>query len=747
MMTTSLPATLVEEQALLPAELLNQLASLLGIQTGFTDAFGTQCQTPPLALAKLIGLVLHLENPPETEVDWQHLLTQQQTQLAEKAVPAYWVLKTYEALPLPTAQPLKINRTSAFSVGLESSVTLNWQLQIQPTDELITGQWVLPCSPETTHWEVSLPPEIDVPFGYHQLKISTPQKAVLGQVLILSTPATCYIPPALQAEGQTTCGVAAQLYSLQTETTWGIGDFGALQETLTWANQNNVGAVGINPIHELFPHNLQEFSPYAPSSRPFLNALYVSLPSLPEFELPSVQAWFKKEAIQQAIETLQAEELVDYVGVGKLKNEGLWQCYQAFLATEWAINTPRAKAFTAYCEAEGDDLFRLAQYQAIAQYFASQSPEAWGWCVWEEAFKNPHSAEVTALTLQLTEEIRFYQYRQWVAHTQLQGLHSYCKQQQLPIGLYLDLAVGASLGSADIWANQSLYVTNASVGCPPDAFNQLGQNWGLPPMHPSVLVEQQFQPFVTLVRSIMKYAGAVRIDHALALFQAFWIPTGETGQMGAYVSYPTEALLAILAIESHTYGCLVIGEDLGTVPEWIKQTLNSWHILSYRIMGFERQSNGEYLPPAQYPSMALVTASTHDLPTVQGFWQGADITLRSELALFPTVEAEQQEHEARPYERQRLLNALIHNGLMPAGFSHNQADYPLDKPLPTLVYEAVQRFLQATPAKLHLVALEDGLGLTTQLNMPGTTTQHPNWRRKLGFPLQEALDASMAWRN
>ena len=214
MMTTSLPATLVEEQTLLPTEILNQLASLLGIQTGFTDAFGTQCQTPPLALAKLIGLLLHREKPPETEADWQHLLTQQQTKLAEKAVPDYWVLKTYEALPLPTAQPLKINRTSAFSLERES-VTLNWQLQIQPAGELFTGQWLLPCSAETTHWEVLLPPEIDVPFGYHQLKISTLQQGVLGQVLVLSTPATCYIPPALQAEGQTTCGVATQLYSLQ----------------------------------------------------------------------------------------------------------------------------------------------------------------------------------------------------------------------------------------------------------------------------------------------------------------------------------------------------------------------------------------------------------------------------------------------------------------------------------------------------------------------------------------------------
>ncbi len=736
-MTTTQTLTL-ETETHLPTKTLNLLANLLGVQAGFTDAFGSQCQTPPQALAHMISLILQLKTPPQTPEAWQQLLASQQQLQAEKALPAYWVIKS------ANAQPLRINRTSKISTNT-NTITLNWELLLQ-SGKQESGQWQLPVTDATTHWEVTLPETLHVPWGYHQLAIQTEDQVSLGSVLALASPATCYLPSKLQPQGATTCGIATQLYSLQTEKTWGIGDFEALEETLHWAAENQVGAIGINPIHELFPHNLGKFSPYSPSSRQFLNALYISLPKIPDFTDATVQAWFQTEAVQQEINRLQSESLVDYVGVGTLKNEGLKHCFQVFQTHQLAKETPRATAFLAYCQTEGEPLYRLAQYQALAQHFATQTPEAWGWCVWEDAFKNPNSPEVDQLSETLATEIQFYQYRQWVAYTQLQALHQYCQEKAFPVGLYLDLAVGESLGSAAVWANQSAYVTNASVGCPPDAFNQLGQNWGLPPIHPAVLVEQQFQPFIQLVQSIMKHAGAVRIDHALALFQAFWIPSGETGKLGAYVSYQTEALLAILAIESHVHQCMVIGEDLGTVPEWIKQTLNSWHILSYRIMGFERQQNGDYLPPAHYPAMALVTASTHDLPTVQGFWQGTDITLRSQLALFPTEEAQQQERDSRPHQRQVLLNALIHNGLMPEGFSHNQADYSQGDALPMPVYEGVQQFLQATPAKLHMVALEDGLGLTTQLNMPGTTTEHPNWRRKVLVPLQQALEASMAWR-
>lgn len=747
---TSSPATAEP----LPTEILQQLATIVGIQTNFIDAFGTAVETTPQALASLIVLLLQLEDQPTTLHDWETLLARVAEAETHKALPPYFVFKP--TVPVEQQRLFKIFRTPILSALLQQSqnntVTIEWMLtnlNTKQTGAILTGTWELTNTNQPKSWDIQLQSEHwqNLTMGYYQFNATVVgTNYSLGDIPFLVAPATCYLPSELQQPQQKTCGIATQLYSLKTEDTWGIGDFESLEETLVWANHQQVGAIGLNPIHELFPHNWHAYSPYSPSSRQFINALYVSLPLVEDYHADSVQQWVNSAEVQQKRKQVQALELVDYAAVGTLKNEGLRKCFEAFLATDWATQTPRATAFTDYCNQAGQALYRLAQYQAFAQYFSEQDPLLWGWCVWEEAFRTPDSAAVTALSNQLATEIQFYQYRQWVAHLQLKKLKNYCVDNSLPIGLYLDFAVGASLGSADVWANQRLYVSRASVGCPPDAFNQLGQNWGLPPLHPRTLIAQRFVPFINMVKSAMQYAGAVRIDHAVALFHAFWIPTGFTGQDGGYVNYPAEALLAILAIESHTNSCMVIGEDLGTVPQWVKETLNSWHILSYKIMGFERQADGAYLPPSQYPEMALVTAATHDLPTLQSFWQGIDITLRYELSLFPTEAAYEQEVAARPYQRQLLLDSLIHNAFMPEGFSHNQADYPTGEPLPMPIVNAIQQFLATTPAKLHMVQLEDGLGLTTQLNMPGTTTQHPNWQRTLTVPLETALNASIAWR-
>jgi 4-alpha-glucanotransferase len=753
--TITEPATQpLATDSLPPLKTLQQLATLVGIQTHFTDAFGTTIEATPHALTNLIVLLLKLTTVPATPSEWEALLAQVAEAETHKALLPYFVLK-------PTAPPnqqrlLKIFKTPTLAAILQqspnNSIDIAWALTNHSTKQTlvsITGTWQLTNTNQPKSWDIALQSDCwkTLAMGYYQFSATVVgTDYTLGDIPFFVSPTTCYLPTTLQQPEQKTCGIAAQLYGLTTKDTWGIGDFETLEETLVWANHQQVGAIGLNPIHEVFPHDWASFSPYSPSSRQFINALYVSLPLVAEYQSASVQKWATSKTVQKKRKKVQESKLVDYPAVGALKNEGLRHCFNAFLAEEWKHNTPRAEAFTEYCSQAGQALYRLAQYQAFAEYFNTQDATAWGWCVWEEAFRTPNNPAVTQLSNQLATDIQFYQYRQWVAHLQLKHLKSYCVDNAFPIGLYLDLAVGASLGSADVWANQALYVTQASVGCPPDAFNQLGQNWGLPPLHPKTLIEQRFLPFINIVKSIMQYAGAVRIDHAVALFHAFWIPTGATGQDGGYINYPTEALLAILAIESHINDCMVIGEDLGTVPTWVKDTLNAWHILSYKIMGFERQANGAYLPPNQYPAMALVTAATHDLPTIQGFWQGTDITLRHELALFPTEEAYQQEQESRPYQRQLLLDALIHNALMPEGFSHNQADYPTNEPLPTPIINAIQQFLAASPAKLHMVQLEDGLGITTQLNMPGTTTQHPNWRRKLPVSLEVALNASLAWR-
>ena len=357
----------------------------------------------------------------------------------------------------------------------------------------------------------------------------------------------------------------------------------------------------------------------------------------------------------------------------------------------------------------------------------------WGWPECPEPYRDPESSAVQGFAAERIDRVEFYMYLQWLADRQLGAAGRRAFELGLGVGVYQDLAVSIDRGGAEAWANRDLYALAASAGAPPDEFNQKGQDWGLPPIVPDRLREAAYTPFIATLRANMRHAGALRIDHVMGLARLFWVPPGGKPQDGAYVHYPFADLLGILALESHRNRCLVIGEDLGTVPEELRRDLAAAGVLSYRLLYFERRDDGEFKPPAEYPAQALVAISTHDLPTLAGWWEGRDLQLRTELGLFPSEAVRDAQFAARAQDRARLLAALERGGLLPAEATRDPASMP---EMTNAFARALHVHLARSPAQVLVVQLEDIALARDQPNLPGTTDQHPNWRRRLTLTLE-----------
>ena len=370
-------------------------------------------------------------------------------------------------------------------------------------------------------------------------------------------------------------------------------------------------------------------------------------------------------------------------------------------------------------------------FEALQAYFYQLDGHTLDWHSWPEAYRDPTSAEVASFAAENGYEIEFYQYLQWQTALQLETAAERAAQSGLILGLYRDLALGSDNQGADIWARQSLYAHGAAIGAPPDDFSPTGQNWGLPPIRPQQLWQTAFQPFIETLRSNMKNSAALRIDHVMSLQRLFWVPPNLSPAEGAYVTYPFNELLGILALESQRNRCLIIGEDLGTVPDEVRAALWDYGVLSYRVLYFEKHwhSNGAFKQPDEYPTQALVTASTHDLPTLLGFWQNVDLNLRRELGLFADDAAYDQQLAVRAADRDRLWQALEQQGLKPSDRDANDE--------PAGLVNAVHCYLARTPAQLMMIQMEDILEQSEQANLPGTTTEYQNWQRKLSVPIED----------
>ncbi len=723
--------------------LLARLSSLAGILPVYTDNWQQPHFTQPQTQRKLLATMGFDVSTPQRIAS---------------------AIKAYELQPWQRIlEPVKVitqEHPPWVSVTIPDDLAngvWTWRLLLE-NNEVLQGQF----SPAALHKIASkkiirtrftrrrldLPPQL--PCGYHRLELThTAKEPCISQTLIIA-PATCYQPQAVSGENRV-WGLAVQLYALRSERHWGIGDFTDLRLILEHWSTQDTDIIGINPVHAMFPYNPEHASPYSPSSRLFLNILYLDVEAISDFhECEEARAILRTPEFQIRLEGLRLSELVDYAGVAALKLPLLEMLFERFCTHHLQSDSERAKEFRAFQSREGDDLYQHALFEALQEYFHRQDPGVWGWPVWPESYRNPQSSEVRQFAENHHSRIDFFSYLQWQADLQLAAVGMRSLELGLGIGLYLDLAVSVDGGGAESWANQTLYASGASIGAPPELNNQLGQDWGLPPFLPDRLHETAYAAFIRVLRHNMRYAGALRIDHVMGLMRQYWIPEGCTAAEGAYVRFPFDDLLGILALESQRNQCLVIGEDLGTVPEEVSAALPQRGILSYRLLILEKEPGGNFTAPENYPAKALTAVTTHDLPTLPGYWAGRDIMLRTDLHLFSSEEARQTQVVGRAQERAYLLLRLEQAGLLPDGLTVNPVSLPSASPE---FIQAVYSYLARSPAKILMVQIEDILEVLDQINIPSTTTQHPNWRRKLPINLEayaaerriQALSAAMRY--
>ena len=507
-------------------------------------------------------------------------------------------------------------------------------------------------------------------------------------------------------------GIALQLYTLRSENNEGIGDFGDLRAVCRLLGERGATYVGINPLHAVFRSDPEAASPYAAASRIWLNWLYIAVRDVPEAETEAVRAIRERPYHLARVASLRASAEVDYSGVAALKDELLRACFAAL-----GEDGGRREAFAAWCAEQGEPLLRFAVFEALVARYGRELT------AWPASFQVPSSPDVALFAAGEHDEVQYAMYLQWLAAEQLAALAADAARSG--VRLYRDLAVGVDANAADVWVDAGAYVGEVSVGAPPDVLNTLGQDWGLPPLDPRALARRGYAELLALLQANCRDAGALRIDHAFSLARLYWIPRGAGARTGTYVEYPLDDLRGIVALASVRERCVVIGEDLGTMPEGFRERMEETGILSYRILFFERRLDGTFVPPEDYPALALAASGTHDLATIPAWLRGEDLELRARLGLLETPLAD--ERTARDRERTLLLDALVAHGDLRADEREDDA----------AIVVAANRYLAASPAAIVMAQLDDILGERAPVNVPGTSTQYPNWRRKLATGLAD----------
>src|SRR6266481_5700171 len=596
----------------------------------------------------------------------------------------------------------------------------------------VEGSWV-------TRRRFELP--VDLPSGYHELEAKV-AGGTADRCLLIISPPRCYEPASIIA-GRRLWGIAVQLYTLRSRENWGIGDFNDLRALIRWVAAHGAGFIGLNPLHALAPADPERSSPYSASSRHFLNVLYIALPLVPEFQdCAAVRERMADPEIAQRLCELRGCELVDYRGVADLKFEILALLYRDFCDRHLASGTGRARDFRAFVAAGGDLLRMHARFDALDRYFRATLGVASGWLSWPEEFRDANGSAAARFAAAHPGEVEFYAYLQWLAHEQLCGAQALARELGMPIGLYGDYAVGANPSGSETWVDPESFCKGAEIGAPPDPLALKGQGWGIPPQDPSVMLAQRLQGFATLIRNNMRYYGAMRLDHVMALFRLWWVPAGFSPSEGAYVHYPLQQLLTVLALESARGACLVVGEDLGVVPDEMRRAMPECGLYHYKVLLFEKAA-GRFRQPDEYLRDALATVTTHDMPTLRSYWEGRDIELRRRLGLYPSAEIEGDVVREREHDRELLLEALRAEGLKPAEPAAPSGAFTAE------LAHALHVYLARSRSRLVSLQIEDLLGMVDPVNVPGTDREYPNWRRKLTADIedmvtQQDLDESFA---
>ena len=707
-------------------ELLDRAAALRGIEPGYWDVFGQYHPTTTAgkqailrAMGWAAGSASELEQAlaAHTRREWGRLAPITVVALEEDAVelplslPAEWL-----------GEPARVAVTR--EDGHAETFDLNaGELERGGSIEMEGRTWV--------RVRARLP--VKLPLGYHEISVRCGAAEATTRYIV--APRRAWSQPNMAGGGRA-AGLSIALYGLRSGRNWGCGDFRDLMAIIDWAPKGlRASFVGLNPLHAI--HNRRPFntSPYLPNCIFYQNFLYLDVEGMEDYAASRRARRLRgSAAVEREIEELRASEFVEYERVSALKLRFLKLAFATFLR-EWRRGTQRTREFDAFRAREGELLECFAIYSALDEDLHRRNPDLWLWTEWPAEYRDPRSAQTRAFAKKHWRSVMFYQYLQWQIDGQLRAAHAGARAQGLPIGLYHDLALATDQFGSDLWAHRPFFVSGCRVGAPPDDFAPRGQDWGFPPPNSQLHFEDGYRLFTESIRRNCRHGGALRIDHVMRLFRLYWIPDGCDATQGAYVRETSQDFVRILALESVRNQVIVVGEDLGTVEPEIREVLARFGILSYRVFFFEKNRDGAFRAAAEYPPQALVSSATHDLPTLAGFWIGADIEARRNAGAID-ADAYRSQWAARTSEKQKVLDRLFAEGLLRDDLPRHAADYP---ELTGDLHHAAIGFLARTTAELLAVNQEDLTKETAQQNLPGTTWQYPNWGRKMRYTVEDLL--------
>jgi 4-alpha-glucanotransferase len=700
------------------------LATRAGFEVEWQDAHHTTQQVPESTLAVLLD---RMGLPCGNATQIRQSAAALEAELSGRKLPPLMTAEVGRGIALPAAA---IRSGSHYRIELESG-------------SIIDGRFTAPKGEE------ALLAPIDEP-GYHTLVLNE------QRMTLAVAPARCYtVADAWRtlnrrddsdtgkaddsaAHAPPLWGIAAQLYGLRRVGDGGIGDYSALAQLAIESARRGAHALAVSPTHAMFSAEPDRFSPYSPSSRLWLNVTHID----PAAVFGADAARSALEAAQgthgtqgaQSWSALEDLPLIDWPNAAALKLKVLRSLYEHFCAQDLAHGTPRALEFHGFCERAGRALEDHARFEALQAAQLSQEGGNGHWRNWPEALRDPRSAEVEAFAEANRREVDFHLFLQWLAAKGLSHAQHAARDAGMAVGLIADLAVGCDSAGSHAWSYRDDMLQGVSVGAPPDLFNQAGQAWGLTTFSPRAMRTQGFSAFIDMLRAAFAHAGGIRIDHILGLRRLWLVPEGESARNGAYLRYALEDLLRLIALESWRFRSIVIGEDLGTVPPGFRERLDEHGLAGIRVLWFEGAHGGKgFKPPHEWDRNAVGTTTTHDLPTVAGWWRGSDIVWRNRIgqtmARADGRDPEQVAQEERARDRAEMWRAFQLAGVAAQGV---EAPPPDDAP----VDEALA-FVCATPGPLVTFPLEDLLGQVEQPNLPGSIDEHPNWRRRVNLPIDE----------
>lgn len=642
------------------------------------------------------ALLASMQLPAATDGEARDTLRHLSDDRDHRALPHALVVRTGETAVLSLGLPPGLgSRPLWLNVEREDGKTE--QLRLHPEDGTVVGFTGVDGLPAQA-WRVALPA---LPEGRHRIRRDDAPDTICHLTV---APGKCYLPDPIRRGGRR-FGIAAQLYALRRAGDQGVGDFTTLAMLARLAGREQAATIGINPLHMLFPENRERASPYHPSDRRFLDPIYL-------------------DVADGDAGAVAARDAVAWSEVWAFKRAALEQQFARFTTREAA--EPRTAAeFQQFIDQGGPELHRFATFQAIAE---ARSGEVW--YQWPTGLRSPDHPDVAVFAREHAGRVRFHQYLQFLADRQFAAAAATARSSGLELGLFRDLAVGAAPDGAESWARSDDLAKGAWTGAPPDPFAIEGQNWHLPPPLPLRFAPSGFASFTAVIAANMRHAGALRIDHAMGLSRLFWIPDGGRGADGAYVAYPFADLLGQLALESSRARCMVVGEDLGTVPEGFRGVMSEADILSYRVLLLEREGLA-FKPAASYPVRAVACATTHDLPPLAGWWEGTDLRERAALGSFPDLSMAEAE---RTEERAALVDALTSAGCLAGAESKS--------PQAAEIVAGAHEFIASTDSDLVLIQAEDLAGLRVGVNLPGTDLERPNWRLRLPVPVDALLSGA-----